>query len=212
MGIYDAATLAAEQGLDRDFLLGMPFKAIEQYAQAQYLNAFQGAEDIISRHTNGFTLSERIYRNGQATVHQVGGIIDRGLAQQLSPTQLAKQVRGYFDPKVPGGASYAANRLARTEINNAHHETTIRLTKDQPWVDGYQWQLSRSHPKPDVCDALAGGGPNGDGIYGKLHAPSKPHPQCLCYVTIVQPDNEEFMRQLTQGKYDEHLTELDVHC
>lgn len=212
MGVYDAAELAATQGLDRDFLLGMPFKAIQQYAPEVMLNAFQGAEDVISRHTNGFNLSDRIYRNGQATVMKVGQIIDRGLVQQLSPAQLARQVRGYFDPAVPGGASYAANRLARTEINNAHHDTTIRLTKDQPWVDGYQWQLSRSHPKPDVCDALASGGTKGDGIYDKLHAPSKPHPQCFCYLLIVQPSNDEFMNKLTQGKYDEHLEDLGVHC
>jgi hypothetical protein len=136
-GIYDASTLAAEHGLDRDYLVGMPYKAIQQYSDQMFFSAYQSAEDIISRRTNGFRLADRIYRNGRETVLKVGGIVERGLAKQLSARELAAQVRSHFDPNVPGGSSYAARRLARTEINNAHHDTTIRLTHNRSrgsWV------------------------------------------------------------------------------
>lgn len=213
-GIYGAADLSVNQALDRDYLLGMPFKAIQMYEEEMFFSAYQSAEDIISRRTNGFKLSERIYRNGQATVMQVGQIVEQGLALQMSAKEIAARVRGHFDPGVPGGSSYAANRLARTEINNAHHDTTIRLTKDQPWVLGYKWNLSGSHPRPDECNEFAEGDHDnmGPGVFSKGNVPSKPHPMCLCYVSMVQPDRKDFTNKLVKGDYDDHLSGMGVHC
>lgn len=212
-GIYASASLAADQAMDRMFLVGMPFKAIQMYEEEFYFNAFQGAEDIISRRTNGFTLSERIYRNGQIGTMQAGRIVEQGLALQQSARQIAGRVRGLYDPSVPGGQSYAAMRLGRTEINNAHHDTTIRLSEKQPWVLAYKWNLSGSHPKTDICNDLAdrdnGMGP---GVYPKGDAPDKPHPQCLCYLSIVQEDPKDFTKKLIDGNYDGHLSEMGVHC
>jgi len=216
-GIHNAADLAVNQQLDREYLLGMPFNAIRQYQDTMFFNAFHHAESIISRRTEGFALSERIYKNAQVGTAQAGRIIERGLARGASAREIAKATRDLFDPSVPGGTSYAAMRLGRTEINNAHHSTTIRLTQDQPWVTGYRWNLSRSHPKPDVCDALALGSSRGRefsaGEYSKQDAPSKPHPQCFCYLSIIQIDREEFLDGLVQGKYDRHLGDnLGVRC
>lgn len=213
-GIYDAASLSVDQALDRDFLLGMPFKAIQMYEEEMFFNAYQSAEDIISRRTNGFKLSDRIYRNGQATVMQVGQIVEQGLALQMSAKEIADRVRGHFSPNVPGGSSYAAQRLARTEINNAHHDTTIRMTKDQPWVLGYKWNLSGSHPKPDICNEYADEDHDnlGPGVFKKGNVPSKPHPMCLCYVSMVQPSRKDFTDSLVKGDYDDHLSGLGVHC
>lgn len=215
-GIHDAANLAVDQQLDREYLLGMPFNAIRQYADTMFFNAFHHAESIISRRTEGFALSERIYRNAQKGTVQAGKVVERLLARGASAKEIAAATRSLFEPTVPGGTSYAAMRLGRTEINNAHHSTTIRLTKDQPWVLGYKWNLSRSHPKPDPCDALALGSSGrgyGPGEYSKQDAPSKPHPQCLCYLTILQPDREEFLNGLVNGRYDRHLGDkLGVRC
>lgn len=213
-GIYGAAELAADQALDRDYLTGMPFKAIQQYADEMYFSAYQSAEDIISRHTNGFTLQQRVYRNSQATVMQVGKIVDQGLALQLSAREIAARVRQYVSPLTPGGVNYAAKRLARTEINNAHHDTTIRLTEVQPWTLGYQWNLSGSHPRPDICDSYAHDDHDdmGEGVFAKDNVPSKPHPQCLCYISIVQEDQKEFDKKLIQGKYDSYLKDMGVSC
>jgi hypothetical protein len=215
-GIHGAADLAVDQQLDREYLLGMPFNAIRQYADVMYFNAFHHAESIISRRTEGFALSERIYRNAQAGTAQAGRVVERHLARGASAKEIAAATRGLFEPETPGGTSYAAFRLGRTEINNAHHSTTIRLTKDQPWVKGYKWNLSRSHPKPDICDALAFGSSGrgyGPGEYSVRDAPGKPHPQCFCYLTILQEDREAFLNNLVNGKYDDHLGDnLGVRC
>lgn len=206
-GVRSAAELAADHTLIREIQMGMPERVLQQYAPGMHFNALQSANDIISRHTNGFTLSQRVYRNSQATVLQVGRIIDRALALQLGHRELATQVRRFISPRTPGGVSYAAQRLARTEINNAHHDTTIRLSKDRPWVNGYKWNLSGSHPRPDICNEYAGEDHDnlGAGVFAKANIPSKPHPQCLCYLLVVQQPRAEFLESLVGGNFDEYL-------
>src|SRR5262245_55548189 len=206
-GIEEAADLAATHQLAREIALGMPKRFYEQYAQNLFFNALQSANDVISRRTNGFTLSERILRNGRASVLQLGKIVDQSLALQLSAKEIARKVRGFYNPNVPGGTSYAANRLARTEINNAHHDTTIRLTENRPWVVGYQWYLSGSHPRADICDSYAHEDHDGlgEGVFKKGNVPSNPHPQCLCYIGVVQVSREEFRKNLRDGQYQSFL-------
>lgn len=205
-GEYKMGQLAADQALDLALLSGMPADVAYSMTQALHFEARQAVDDLISRHTNGYTLKERIYRNGKLSTRQVGRVVDRALARQLSARQLAAQVKHFYAPNVPGGANYAAMRLARTEINNAHHETTIRLSREMPWVTGFKWNLSDSHPRPDPCDALAdrdiGLGP---GVYGKNDAPSRPHPQCLCYLTHDYMDEEEMLNGLASGRFDQYI-------
>jgi hypothetical protein len=212
-GMYQQAQLATDQAIDLDFFLGMPSTAITQYARQIHFDASQAVESIISRRTNGYTLAERIYANGKVSTAQVGRIVEKSLAQQDSAKELAKKVKGFYSPDVPGGASYAAQRLARTEINNAHHHTTIRLSQDRPWVVGFKWNLSKSHPKPDPCDALAvhdeGFGP---GVFSKKNAPDRPHPQCLCYLTHLQEDEDAFIDKIATGEYDPWLESKGVRC
>lgn len=209
-GQYQMAQVAAEQALDLDLLSGIPPFAVQQMVPFMYFNAAQAVDDIISRRTDGFTLSERIYANGKVSTKQVGAIVEKGLARQLSAKQLAAQVKGFYRPDVAGGASYAAMRLARTEINNAHHTTTIRLTQDKPWVTGYKWNLSGSHKVPDECNEYADH--NGDGTWAKNEVPARPHPNCLCYLTHMYPDDEELVRNIANGDYDEYLEDHGVSC
>lgn len=213
-GVHGAAQLAINQQLDRDFLSGMPFNAIRQYSEALYYNAFQAAEDIISRRTNGFTLQERIYKGGRLGVIQAAKEVETGLLLGSSAKEIAARVKGLYDPHVPGGQSYAANRLARTEINNAHHDTTIRTADEMPWVLGYKWHLSGSHPKPDICNQFAEQDlfNMGPGVYKKGAAPSKPHPHCFCYLEVVQPDRDDFLDGLVNGDYDDHLKSMGTKC
>lgn len=212
-GMYEAAQLAADQAIDQDFFLGMPGNGIIQYAHQIHFEASASVESLISRRTNGFTLADRIYANGRIGVKKAALEVEKGLALQQSAKEIAGRVKGLFNPDVPGGTSYAAKRLARTEISNAHHETTIRMSKDKPWVIGFRWQLSSSHPRPDVCDALARHEEGlGRGVYGPKNAPSKPHPQCLCYLTHVVPDSDEFVNGLAKGDYDNWLSGKGVTC
>lgn len=214
VGMFEAAQLAADQAIDRDFLLGMPGLAIIQYAEHMHFEARQSVEDLVSRRTAGFQLQERIYANGRLSVRQAADVVERGLALQMSAKEIANRVRHLYDPSVPGGVSYAAMRLGRTEINNAHHETSIRMSRDRPWVVGYKWNLSGSHPRPDICNTLAERDHNGlgRGIFAKANVPSKPHPQCFCYLTHRQTPPNEFMDNLVQGRYDPWLDSKLVGC
>lgn len=210
-GITQMASVAGDQALDMDLLLGMPGNALLQYAPKLIYSAEQAAQDILSRRTAGFTLADRIYANGKVSVRQVERIVEKNLILQRSAKDIAREVRKFYDPKVPGGASYASFRLGRTEINNAHHETTKRLAADRPWVFAMKWNLSRSHPKPDPCDAYAGHNEGlGEGVFAD--PPSKPHPQCFCWLTHVTDDIDTFMNKLKGGQYDSWLDDQGVIC
>lgn len=213
-GMFTQAQLAADQAIDRDLFQGMPGRAITQYAGQIHFEAAHSVESLISRRTNGFKLAERIYANNALGVKKAAAQVEKGLALQEGHREIAKRVRQFFDPDVPGGVSYAAKRLARTEIGNAHHETSIRLSKDRPWVTGFQWNLSGSHPRNDECNDYAEDdhGTGDGGVYLKKDVPSKPHPQCLCYLTHVQNTEDEFIDDLVNGQYDSWLDSKGVRC
>jgi hypothetical protein len=214
VGMFAQAQLAVEQALDRDLIGGMPGQAIAQYARGQHLSASAGIRAVLSRRTGGFMLADSIYAGGQKTTKAVGRIVEKALIKQTSARDLSKQVRGHFRPDVPGGTSYASFRLARTEINNAHHATSISQGEARPWVLGYEWNLSRSHPRPDPCDVLANADNFGlgAGVYSKGNAPDRPHPQCLCYLTHQTEDADALVSQLANGNYDEWMTDRGVTC
>lgn len=213
-GMFTQAALAADQALDRDFFLGMPGYAVSQYARAMHIDALTGVEAVLSRRTSGHTLAARIYAGGQATTSAVGRIVEKGLILQKSAREIAGEVRHFYRPDVPGGASYAAMRLARTEINNAHHATTIRMSAQRPWVQGMRWELSLSHPFTDPCDdyATADDYGLGQGVYPTDSVPDRPHPQCLCFLTHLQMDDDAFIDGLANGLYDDWLDERGVVC
>lgn len=75
----------------------------------------------------------------------------------------------------PGGISYNALRLARNEIQAANHAVTGDIALNFPGIVGRKVVLSPAHPKADVCDELAAGGP-----YDKTADFLPAHPQCLC--------------------------------
>lgn len=132
-------------------------------------------------------LSPRVYRNASLSSGAVERTIRAGIIQGLGPRELAQNVREYISPVTPGGVSYAAMRLARTELNNTFHEASKIQASAAPWVNAVHWRLSGSHPskKPDRCDVLATQDiyDLGPGRYPADRIPDKPHPQCLCYTT-----------------------------
>lgn len=166
----------------------------------------QSVDVAIARMTvSSIPLAQRIYRDQVWMQGRVQRSINSALARGLSAREFAKEARGWFRPDVPGGTRYAAFRLARTEINNAFHATSVMQADEKPWIEKMGWHLSHSHPKADTCDIYAKGGPGGDGIYRVRDVPRKPHPQCFCYITPVSPDEDEFLDNLVKGRYDTYL-------
>lgn len=172
------------------------------------LDAAERAMDRLIARVNGDSyvpLSQRVYRSEVSINGTINRKINSFIARGLSAREAALELRQYINPNTPGGIRYAAMRLSRTEINNAAHAVTIEAARDKPWVEGMQWRLSSSHPKPDICDQLARGGPKGNGLYPVGSTPSKPHPHCFCYVTPTTVSEKDFINSLVGGKYDDYL-------
>lgn len=147
-------------------------------------------------------LSGRVWKNVNTAQRQIQRRVQAHLVTgSVNAKELANDVKDFVDPSTPGGVSYAAMRLARTEINNAFHERQREIAKERDWVQGVKWNLSRSHPKPDICDRIANGHSDGfdRGVYEVDRVPDKPHPHCLCYLTYEMM-NERDMTNLLRAE------------
>lgn len=172
-----------------------------------------GIDSIISRKENGISLSEKVYRNRVVSSGKIDRILNTGLALGKSAREIANDVSGFISPDVPGGVSYASMRLARTELNNAFHTTQRNMMNKNPFVEKAKWELSGSHPRPDECNEYADQVHIKDGEAGEFwthDVPNKPHPNCLCYITPVMMDEEQFIQSFKSGAYDSYLD--DVRC
>lgn len=179
-------------------------------AAAHRAQAQNTINQYLARTANGIPLSSQVYRTKALSDGVIDREINRALLLGESWKELADRVAGSIQPGVRGGVSYAAKRLGRTEINNAFHTAQVNAHKDEPWVHGFKWNLSGSHPKADTCDEYANeahyqGGASG--VYEKQNVPKKPHPQCLCYVTAAMVTEEDFVQGFLNGNYDRHLDE-----
>lgn len=154
-----------------------------------------------------FELSERVYKWEAWHNGRVEAELSKQFALGRSAREIAKAVRDFIHPDTPGGVSYAAMRLGRTEVANAFHEQTQRDYADNPFVTGLKWNLSRSHPSKDPCDALAAGHSRGlpKGIYRVEDVPRKPHPQCLCHLSPETVNEKKFQDEFLDGGYNEFL-------
>lgn len=140
------------------------------------------------------TLSARVFRNAALFSGKIERIIRSSVIRGQSAREMAQQVRHLIDPRVKGGASYAALRLGRTELNNSFHRQQI-ANGQRDWVTGVRWNLSKSHPKPDSCDAYADHDEGlGRGVWDKSRVPDKPHPQCMCYMTYQMMSSDQVLQ------------------
>lgn len=202
----DAALAAVDAGLyEQRSILGRIFPnpvARQAYADSLRLSGMRNIESTITRVLETEKpLSARVYKTAALANGQVSQAINRSLARGDSAQKLAKSVRALIDPDVPGGVSYAAKRLGRTEINNAFHAQSIHDAQLAPWVQEMRWHLSKVHePQGCVCETYA--------VYGLFpieHVPEKPHPNCRCYVTPELPAYDNFENALLSGQFDDFL-------
>lgn len=83
---------------------------------------------------------------------------------------------------VKAKSKYYAERIARTEIAQAHRNAVLLEAEESKKVIAVRWVLSSRHPKQDICDVharanLSGMGP---GVHPKKRVPIYPHPNCMC--------------------------------
>lgn len=176
-------------------------KTLNSFIEGQRLSATLGVAHAISRiNKTDQPLSTRVYRTKSLANKWVQNIVNVGILRNASAQEIAKDVRKHIHPNTPGGVSYAAMRLSRTEINNAFHATSVALSQDRPWVEGMDWNLSQVHEYnengiSEICE-----------IYSRQefevnNVPPKPHPQCRCFVTPQVEPYDVFVRHLTSGQY-----------
>lgn len=113
---------------------------------------------------------------------------------------------------------YFANRIAQTELHRAYsNQVSSELMSDDEavWV---KVQMSRTHPRVDICDYHSGlnAWGQGPGFYPKAKAPRPPfHPFCRCTVRPAyeldaeaeQVERQDAPQAFMQGRsdYDQRL-------
>lgn len=180
------------------------------WQQSMLATSRAGLDAYVARVENGHTLSDRVYRQRALSRGYVDRAINNALLLGKSPKELADDVRKFISPSAPGGASYAAMRLGRTEVVNAYHHSANKRYQETPWVERVLWVLSGSHPRPDECNEYADsvhfrGGQAGE--FKPIDVPAKPHPNCLCYTTPVGMSLDKFANNFNAGKYDNYINE-----
>lgn len=181
--------------------------------QSANLTSSAGIQAAIQRMQGAsyFPLSSRVYKTLQWTTGLVDRTVESAIARGLNAREIANLVRGMIRPDVPGGVSYAALRLGRTELNNAFHAVQAEKARTSPWITGVIWCLSNSHGNDDECDRYAGTAhyPNSEaGFYKPEDVPMKPHPNCLCYTIPVTPSEDEFLDSFFKGEYDSGIADV----
>lgn len=197
-----AARKAAEdaaEAIDRVLYASLPDGPAEAVSRSLKATAEAGLRADAGRVPR--ELSSRVYRDRDLSTRRVEETIRSGIIRGLSARELASEVYRFVSPTAPGGTSYSAMRLARTEINNAFHEQQIKGAA-RPWVDAVKWNLSGSHKKPDDCNKFA---TQNKGLYQPENVPGKPHPQCLCYLTYNTVSPGDFLDSYFEGAYDAFL-------
>lgn len=208
VGVGDAFDAAASMGSKFDLEIfskvGLTPYFWEQSVLAQ---SRQGIKNYLARQEFNYTLSQRVYRNQALSQNQVSRVVNTGLALGKSAREIAQDVKRFIDPRTPGGASYAAMRLGRTEVQNALHTANVKGYQEKPWVESVTWHLSGSHGRPDQCNEYAtqrtfkGGGA---GEWLPSDVPAKPHPNCLCY-TSPNADLDKFVKDFKAGKFNDYI-------
>jgi hypothetical protein len=213
--IRSAGNAVADAAAEAERVLqGILFRSVgkqdsEALVHAQRSYARRTVATYLARGENGIGLSQRVYRTRQLADGFVDRAVNRVILQGGSWQDIAKSVKPMVDPNTPGGVSYAAKRLARTELNNAFHTTQKAGAEVNPFVLGVRWHLSLSHTHKDICDALATGHSKGkpSGVYLPGELPPKAHPQCLCFTSNEMMDEEDFLDLVSDPDYLDGLVD-----
>lgn len=129
---------------------------VESLVSAESVRAANTINTVMARLSDSRrSLSQQVWKSQAMANGWLDSKINQALARGWDSKRLAREVVSFVDPNTPGGASYAAMRLARTEINNAFHSQTIEQMRKSGVVEYVKWNLSRSHPDRDICDDLA---------------------------------------------------------
>jgi hypothetical protein len=188
-------------------------------------------QDIVEELASGklyegrpWTLSRAIWSDNALKNNDLDYIVGRGIAQQKSVYDIAKDLETYVNPSTRKDwdwskvyplskkkIDYNAQRLARTMISHAYQESFVRTTKDNPFITAYKWEISNASDR--VCEVCKDRATDnkfglGAGIFPKDQLPLD-HPNGMCTYTSVIPDSmysiADKLADWTLGKGDANL-------
>lgn len=153
--------------------------------------------DVVAEVSSGglykdrWNLNSAIWKNTKRTQNDINSIVAKGIAGQKNTYEIAKDLEKYVNPakrldwewsKVyPGTArvvDYSAQRLARTMISHAYQDSFVRATKDNPFIEEYEWIASGGSRMCPICEERDGK------HFKKLELPLD-HPNGMCTFGIV---------------------------
>lgn len=162
-------------------------------ASVSYGSLAKNAVDAVTNryYADGLKLSDRLYTLDVQARKKIENAIVQGIANGTSARNMARQLD---DDLMKAGAQNPRMRamtIARTEINNAHREGSIRASVYpetntlKPYISAIGWRLSASHKELDRCDLYAADDNGlGSGNYLPGDVPVS-HPRCMCAVVDV---------------------------
>lgn len=149
----------------------------------------------------GWNLSQRIWSDNQQTQKDIYQIMARGLAENKSIYNIAKDLESYVKPGAAKAwnpilamrntktgeieykriyksqVDYNAQRLARTLAQHTYQQSFIATTKDNPFITEYIWHSNGSRVCPLCADR--------DGKHFKKDELPMDHPNGMCTMEPV---------------------------
>ena len=186
-----------------------------------------------TRNAGGLMLSDRIWATAASFRKDLLRLVDFASASGIGSRDLARMVEtlakegGYqLEAKVvadfpnaakrlgkhfPKNLNWQALRLARTELGFAYNTSAVMAGRITPGYIGSQWLLSNAHPEMDICDDLASADPYGlgPGCYTRGNEPVFAHPNCLCCLTPIFMEREEFNSRMSGWIRGKGWSEMD---
>lgn len=168
-----------------------------------FIKQFYIPQDVVAIVSSGklyegkWTLSKAIWGDSRKKLNDIDQIVAKGIAGNKSTYDIAKDLERYVNPRArkewswskvyPGTSKkidYNAQRLARTMVSHAYEESFVESTKDNPFIEAYQWLASGSDRMCDICEERDGQ------IFPKDDLPLD-HPNGMCTFEIVMTKSYE---------------------
>ena len=194
-----------------------------------FTKQFYIPQDVVSIVSSGklydgkWTLSKAIWSDNKKKIDDINSIVAKGIAGNKSTYEIAKDLERYVNPRVrklwdwskvyphtSKKIDYNAQRLARTMVSHAYEEAFVESTKDNPFIEAYQWEASGSDRMCPICEDRDGQ------IYPKDELPLD-HPNGMCtFSVVIQKSYEDIGRDIANwinGEGDKRLNEaLDKYA
>lgn len=176
-----------------------------------------------------WTLNEAIWGNSKKTIRDINDVVAKGIIGQKSTYDIAKDLEKYVNPAMkkawdwskvyPGTArkvDYNAQRLARTMISHAYQDSIVRTTRDNPFVECYEWMTAGGDRVCEICQERESGFHgvviNGHAMHGCYYADDLPldHPNGMCTIDVyIDKDYDAITDRLADWVNGEDDRELD---